>query len=49
MSESDELVFLQASHQDSDLGLDETDPVGNQILTSRRVNLFIKSVAAQAL
>lgn len=49
MCESDVLIFLQASYQDSDLGLDEADPVGNWILKSRHINLFIKSVTAQAL
>lgn len=40
MRECDELIFLQASYQDSDLGLDKADPVGNEILGS----LHVKSI-----
>lgn len=42
MCECDELIFLQASYQDSDLGLDQADPVGNQILKSLRVGSVSK-------
>lgn len=40
MRECDELIFLQASYQDPDLGLDKADPVGNEILGS----LHVKSI-----